>query len=311
MGRIFVYIMEATIQTILVTTDFSSKSDNAVILAAHMAKRHQSRLLLAHSQPSYYLIDHAGKHPVGGTQLEENIKQTQQKLEQICSDLVTNFGIIAEPRLSTLSLLEMVNTLIRQEETDLVVAGTSGRQTMKEFVLGSNSYALLQHSACSLMLVPEDFNGTEFKKILFPVRFEEGLPEKTELSLLIAARNQGEINVLGLGRTEDVIQLRKAVQETRRQLLQQGHPTEGGFAVGTDNAAMIVHHAGESEADIVLLADQDENSWRSFLGDNFFKKIMNGTRVPLLVVKSRLLRAHDTEPDNDAAGFDMTMPVPG
>jgi hypothetical protein len=79
------------------------------------------------------------------------------------------------------------------------------------------------------------------------------------------------------------------------------------FKLCVDNANVIVETAQDEESDIILLADQDENSWKSFMGENFFKKIINGTDVPLFIVKIKGAKIDETP----LSGYDVTLPFPG
>ena len=81
------------------------------------------------------------------------------------------------------------------------------------------------------------------------------------------------------------------------------------FQLSHDNADLITKAANDKNSDIIILADQDEDSWKSFMADNFFKKIINGTDIPLLIVKSKLKKIKNNK--ERIEGYDLTMPIPG
>ena len=175
--------------------------------------------------------------------------------------------------------------------------------------MGSNSYNILLHANCSVLLVPEKFKRTSFKKILFPVRVLNELDQKASLSLLLADKNKGGINLLGVGDPENMNAVRTSYIEMKKNLMLKSTDFVSEFKLSHDNAEIIINAANEKESDIILLADQDENSWKSFMADNFFKKIINKTNVPLFIVKSKLKRL-ETEPEIKD-GYDLTLPIPG
>ena len=301
--------MKSEIQTILFPTDFSAKSKNALKVATKMALRHEAKLLVIHMVHAYYLIDRGGKQVIGSETVQHNIDRALAKLEQLKTAIDVKYQINVETRISTQNIVDSINDLVQSDQVDVVVMGTSGRQKMKQFILGSNSYNVLLHANCSVLLIPESFRKTTFKKILFPVRVQNELDQKASLSILLANKNEGGINLLGVGDPENIVSVKKAYIDMKKNLFLKSADYLSEFKLSHDNAEVIAGAANEKDCDIILLADQDENSWKSFMGDNFFKKMINGTDVPLLIVKSKLKNIkNNSEP---LAGYDLTLPIPG
>jgi len=299
--------MSSPLKTLLVPTDFSAKAENALRLAAEMAVRHGSKIIILHVVHTYYLMDRGGKQVIGSEIVQQSLDAAQLKLEEIRGALQQNFNIEIEIKLSTQGLTDSINELILEENVDLVVLGTSGKQDVKSFILGSNSYNILQYAATSVLLVPETFRKTHFKKILLPVRVENDLDEKAKISLVLAEKNEGGINLLGVADAERLAMIRKSYAEMRKVMQMKGADYVSEFKLCADNADEIVETAQREESDIIVLADQDENSWKSFMAENFFKKMINGTDVPLFIVKTKGERISE-EP---LTGFDVTLPFPG
>ena len=299
--------MSSPLKTLLVPTDFSAKAENALRLATEMAMRHGSKIIILHVVHTYYLMDRGGKQVIGSEIVQQSLDVAQLKLEEIRGALQQNFNIEIEIKLSTQGLTDSINELILEENVDLVVLGTSGKQNVKSFILGSNSYNILQYAATSVLLVPETFRKTHFKKILLPVRVENHLDEKAKISLVLAEKNEGGINLLGVADAERLAMIRKSYAEMRKVMQMKGADYVSEFKLCADNADEIVETAQREESDIIVLADQDENSWKSFMAENFFKKMINGTDVPLFIVKTKGERISE-EP---LTGFDVTLPFPG
>ncbi|SFI61525.1 Nucleotide-binding universal stress protein, UspA family [Kaistella treverensis] len=300
-------MMSSPLKTLLVPTDFSAKAENALRLATEMAMRHGSKIIILHVVHTYYLMDRGGKQVIGSEIVQQSLDVAQLKLNEIRGALQQNFNIEIEIKLSTQGLTDSINELILEENVDLVVLGTSGKQDVKSFILGSNSYNILQYAATSVLLVPETFRKTHFKKILLPVRVENDLDEKAKISLVLAEKNEGGINLLGVADAERLAMIRKSYAEMRKVMQMKGADYVSEFKLCADNADEIVETAQREESDIIVLADQDENSWKSFMAENFFKKMINGTDVPLFIVKTRGERISE-EP---LTGFDVTLPFPG
>jgi len=301
--------MKTEIKKIVVPINFAEKSINALKVAACMAQRHEAKLLVTHVVDTYQLIDRGGKQIIEAETVQQNIDIATLKLEELQTDLQNEYHIDVAIKITTDSILDSVNDLIMKEKVDLVVVGTSGTQKMKQLILGSNSYNMLLYANCSVLLIPEKFRKTSFKKILFPVRVNHELHQKADLSVLLADKNEGDISLVGVGTPNKVLHARKAFMEMKKNLMLQSAEYVSEFHLSDNNANSIAQAAQEKESDIIILADQDENSWKSFMADNFFKKIINGTDVPLLIVKSKLKRIKNNPESFD--GYDVSMPIPG
>ena len=301
--------MKTEIKTILVPTDFSDLSKNALRVAVKMAQRHEAKLIISHTVHTYYMIDRGGKQVIGADTVQENRNTAKTKLLELQTSLHQEFNITIETKISSESILDSINELILSDKVDIVVMGTSGRQKIRQFILGSNSYNILLNANCSVLLIPETFRKTSFKKILFPVRVNHELDQKADLSILLAEKNGGDINLLGVGDLDKMEDVKKDYIAMKRNLMLKSADYESEFQLSHDNAEVIIQAAIDKESDIIILADQDEDSWKSFMADNFFKKMINGTDIPLLIVKSKLDRINN-KPE-DLMGYDITMPIPG
>lgn len=301
--------MKTQIKNILVPVDFTEKSKNALNLAAHMAIRHKAKLFLLHICPTFNLIDRTGKQVIGAETLQENLSNAENELDELKVDLQVNHNISVTTIIKTENLLDTINDLIHTDNVDLVVMGTSGKQNLKQLFLGSNSYTVLQHAHCSVLLVPETFRQTDFKKILFPVRVKSELLEKTDLSILLADKNDGDINLLGVENVNALRNIKETFNEIERNLQLKAASFFSEFKSSDDNAALIAAAAKEKDCDLILLSDQDENSWKSFMADNFFKKVINETEIPLFIVKSPLKKINNKS--ERITNYDVSLPIPG
>ena len=301
--------MKTEIKTILVPTDFSELSKNALKVAVKMAQRHEAKLIITHNVDTYYMIDRGGKQVVGAETVQENRSAAKMKLDELKTSLQEEFNITIEANISSEGILDSINELVQTDQVDIVVMGTSGRQKIRQFILGSNSYNILLNANCSVLLIPETFKKTSFKKILFPVRVNHELDQKAGLSILLAEKNAGGIDLLGVGDLDNMDDVKKDYIAMKRNLMLKSAEYQSEFQLSHDNAEIIIQAAIDKKSDIIILADEDEDSWKSFMADNFFKKMINGTDIPLLIVKSKLARIN--KKPEDLMGYDITMPIPG
>lgn len=301
--------MNTEIKTILVPTDFSAKSDNAVAMATEMAMRHQSRIILFHVINNYYLIDRSGKQVIGTEVVQENTEKAEAALDTLKKSIHEKYSSLqVDIQLKSEHMVNSINDLVVSEDVDLVVMGTKGQQKLKQFILGSFSYSVLSNVHCSVLLIPEEFKKYEFKKILFPVRVLDHLSDKLELTLSLAKKNKSIINLLGISDQNDVKSLTTAYLDVKKKLFIKSADYTSDFLLTEDKAVHISKFSKEENADLIVLNYEDEESWKSFFSENFLKKIINNTEIPLFFLKPKITRKNT---DKDLGNYDITLPYPG
>lgn len=300
-----------SIKTILVTTDFTARSDQAVKVAVHMAKRHHARIILFYNLSSFYIIDRTGMQMVGQETVNENFEQIENSLNLIKEHLQKQYDFTnCTTAIGNNTLINSLNRIIKEESVDLVITGGSGKQGLKELILGSSSYQILTAATCSVLLVPEDSHQLNFKKILVPVRVLDELHEKFDLSKLIAEKNKGTISLLGISPEQEFADIRKAYIGLRKELRRSHIEYDASFIISNDKALEISKVSNDSEFDLIILNYQDEENWKSFFSENFLKRIINKTSVPLLFFKDSNQNNIKTDPEDDM-GYDINLPFHG
>ena len=171
------------------------------------------------------------------------------------------------------------------------------------------SYEILTGSNTSVLLVPEKCRTYTFENILVPVRVLDDLLDKVDISLAIAEKNKGLISLFGISGEDNVREIKSAYEEVRRTLEESSQEFRSQFIMTGEKAIEISEYSKDDDADIIILNYQDENSWRSFFMENFFKQIINNTDIPLFFLKNRYGKKQNLP--NANVGYDITLPHPG
>lgn len=302
--------MQNLISTLLVAVDFTEKSNNAVKMAAHIAARHEARVILLHNITNHAIIDRTGKQVIGAETIDEIYKKTEYALQELELSLKSQYpDLDFNTIIKNSGLVSGINQVVDVESVDLVICGSSGQQNLAQLFLGSLSYQILTEVDSSVLLVPEKCSKYSFDKILVPVRVLEDLTDKIELSVAIAKKNKGIISLLGISNEDDILKIRDAYQRAKTNLAIRSQEYDSQFLLTRDKATQISKFSQEDNADIIILNYKDEDSWKSFFLENFFKQIINHTDIPLLFLKNNKVKVKSDLNDNVA--FDITLPCPG
>lgn len=302
--------MQNSINTILVPTDFTEKSKNALSMAMKMASRHHSRVIVLHNIDNFFVIDKTGKQLLGADIVKDNVKRAEDKLKKLKLSLQAEYPkLFIETVLKNDSLIHGINEVVENEDVDLVVCGMSGQQNFLQVIIGSMSYEILTGSNTSVLLVPEKCRTYTFENILVPVRVLDDLLDKVDISLAIAEKNKGLISLFGISGEDNVREIKSAYEEVRRTLEESSQEYRSQFIMTGEKAIEISEYSKDDDADIIILNYQDENSWRSFFMENFFKQIINNTDIPLFFLKNKYGKKQNLP--NANVGYDITLPHPG
>lgn len=303
-------MMHSSINTILVTTDFSGKSGNAVTMASHMAARHAAHLILFHTVNNYFMTDRTGKQVISSETVQDHYLRAEQSLKDLENSLRAQHPQLnIEILIKNDTLIAGLNEIIGLRDVDVVISGTSGTQKLKQLILGSMSYEILTGAHCSVMLVPETWHKHTFENILVPVRILDNLTEKLDLSMAIAKKNRGVISLLGICAEHDIPEIKSAYLELQKTLAENTRQYHAEFMITRDKAIRISEFSRDDQADLIILNDKDEDSWKSFFSENFFKQMVNNTDVPLFFFRNKNNR--NTGTSDGTSGFDITLPIPG
>lgn len=141
-----------TYQNVLVLTDFSKDSDEAVKTAVDFAKKYQSRLTILNVvRDSYnltYVLSDSEYHQLEG-KLEKHADEQFDKMEATIPEL-TEIGYERKIRTGT----PYVSCLyeIEKGNYDLVFAGSHGRSGLKKAIMGSTAEKVLRRSPISVFV---------------------------------------------------------------------------------------------------------------------------------------------------------------
>lgn len=139
------------LRRVLMPTDFSEPSQEALAYARQVAGRFQAELVLAHVTEKPFVDPNLAE--VDTQAFEDNARQSaQQQLDKTVAALRAA-GLPARGRLLSGVPWNEVVELARQEAADLIVAGTHGYTGLKHILLGSTAERILRHAPCPVVVV--------------------------------------------------------------------------------------------------------------------------------------------------------------
>jgi nucleotide-binding universal stress UspA family protein len=157
--------------TIIVPTDFSPVSINALHYAIGLAEKTGSDILLFNA---FQIPVSLSEIPMTAIPYEDLKKISDQKLQELTDNIhhISSGNIKVE----SLSILGVINTeleaLVKQRNPLAVVMGTKGATGVERIFLGSNTLTAIKTLTCPVIIVPPGAAYAPINKIGFAVDFK-------------------------------------------------------------------------------------------------------------------------------------------
>jgi nucleotide-binding universal stress UspA family protein len=207
-------------KNILLPTDFSDNSWNAIKYALQLFKDHKCHFTLLHTYtPILYQFEYM-QSSTPQFQVLETVKETaKKKLASVLKKIETEFynpNHLFAQTASFNTLSEEINQLYKGKVMDMIIMGTKGASGFKEVLFGSNTVHVLKNAKCPLLAIPTNFSFEAPHEILFPSDYEIDFQEKhIQIIVDMATTYHARVNILNVTHDSD---LSEKQERNRRKL---------------------------------------------------------------------------------------------
>ena len=277
------FIME----NIIVPTDFSKTSKGAYHYALHLADYFDSSINVVHVyHPSY-----DPGYPLG---VNANILILEPKKEMMKQFIHQSEE--GEKPINT--LIDIKNEIIsgfageeivkmsKSEETDLIVMGTTGDNTILEKVFGSISSDVSKHAYCPVLLVPNGSKFRPYRNIAYASDFEKIDGDVMEKIIDFAGRFSAGIHLVDVHENEQ-----KGRYKVTEQLLEQqlnDRLPELKFKMAevesTSIREGINHYAEDNEIDLLVMVTKHRKFLENLFHKSITRQVAVHSKLPILIL---------------------------
>lgn len=173
------------VKNVLFATDFSSTSEAALPYAAAICRHFGSTLHMVHvvSEASLLLMTGGVDYVSMGTIYEDAHTEAKEKLDEIAGRLE---GISQRSYVRHGQVWRNLNSIIEDNQVDMIVLGTHGRTGLGKLLLGSVAEDILRHASCPVLTVGPKVCGRA-KLPAFPKRGHDVAPLELEIQQIVFA----------------------------------------------------------------------------------------------------------------------------
>lgn len=185
------------LKKILVPYDFSANADKAISHAAFMASFLKADLYVVHVINKSELVDIL--LPI--MKLKTNkviVDLVNNRLNDVCLKITKDYGVVPKPIVSTGNITTEIVNLAEENNIDLIVMGTQGKDSKSDLFLGSTAYRLVTKSPIPVMTIKDQVNKKGYQTILLPIDLSDHSRQKVNYAIDMAKALKAKISVLGL-----------------------------------------------------------------------------------------------------------------
>ncbi len=275
---------------ILIPTDFSENSLNAIRYATELFKYGPAEIFLLYAY-SDEVYEEKLKF-VDGV-FEDLQAQAQKKAEESLNALlerVLEFSPNPKHTIHTRAefglLVDSVNDWVEKENIDVVVMGTKGKTADKKITFGSNTLQVIKYVKCPVLAIPSVYGDVHPKHILFSTDFL--LPYKRrELKLLASLAKSFASKIdflyvskfpkLSLRQQDNKAFLEATFSENQIDFIQKH---------GSDVTKSINTYIIENPIDMLVMVNTRHSYLENILYQSTIEKIGLHIDIPFLVMQN-------------------------
>ncbi|MDC7997467.1 universal stress protein [Gilvibacter sediminis] len=163
---------------ILLPTDFSKNSWNAITYAIELMDRESCEFYLLHCYtPNTPVSENLMASQLGIPQLQELKKASEKGLKKLSRQLAFRDESL-DHKFHYLSrhnfLTDAIEDACKEYDIDLIVMGTKGTTDAIDVLLGGNTLAVMEKvRCCPVLAIPNSANFTAMNEIVFPTSYKE------------------------------------------------------------------------------------------------------------------------------------------
>ncbi len=180
---------------ILVPTDFSKEAENALKVAAQLAKKYNSEIFLTHLlELPLSQVDALSSH----SELPEAVffmKLAHKKFEDVLARDYLK-GINVQENVDFNQSFSGIADTAKQNNVDLIIMGSHGASGFKEMFIGSNTEKVVRTSEVPVLVIKNEHSAFDINEFVFASDFKNDSKETYKQATGLAKAFDAKIHLL-------------------------------------------------------------------------------------------------------------------
>jgi nucleotide-binding universal stress UspA family protein len=272
---------------ILVPTDFSEQAENALKVAAKLAKRFNAEIYLLHMLE----LPMQMVNPVGDTRSSDLpealffMKLAKKRFSQMLSQPYLQ-GIKVHETVEFHQAFDGIMETSREHGCDFIVMGSQGATGFKEMFIGSNTEKVVRSSEIPVLVIKNDPGEFVVKNFIFATNLDNHNKKTLKKVVKFAELMEAKLHLVYINTANEFI----TSEETDNYLekfLEGTDFTNYEFHVYNDDSVEqgIMHFANKMKADLIGIATHGRKGLSHFFNGSISEDLVNHSKIPVITFK--------------------------
>lgn len=272
-------------KTILVPTDFSKHAENALKVAAQIAKKNNGNILLLHMLE----LTMSGNDAITEGHDIPELMFFKNAAEDKLDDLM-NADFLNDIDVSSIiqfhKAFEGIIENVKKHQVDLVVMGSHGASGFQEMFIGSNAEKVVRTSTVPVLVIKKDEGEFNVSNLTFASDFSDEVKEPFKKVVDFAKAFDAHVNLLNVTTPNNFIPTRsveKRVKEFMDNFSFDNYSLHIYNDINVEKG--ILHFAKDSNTDIIAMCTHGRKGLSHFLNGSISEDLVNHSKRPVVTFK--------------------------
>lgn len=283
-------------KTILVPTDFSACSANAVKYAIQLSEKTDRKLLFFHST---FLLIPIRSSNVTYLKSVKSEKEKKLKMLSLFIDKVYHSLNIKRDEKNTKflvkfghSVVENINEVINEQFIDLIIIGTHGATGFRKVFVGSNTSNVIERSYCPVLAIPYKYKFKGIKTIAYASSDLDNLKKELKKIIPLSQKLDASLQIVHIA--SDVESLKIKYEKYNSGMFMQSlskhfkYDRMSLYIINGDETNLIQeleNFAKNNKPDVLAMLTHKRNFFEKIFMASKTKEISHELKIPLMALK--------------------------
>lgn len=270
---------------ILVPTDFSEHAEHALKVAAQIARKNSSEIIILHMLE---LPQQTNDAIFGGVSIPETMLFMQKANEMLDKISQSSFleGISVTEFVKMDKPIHGITQISKEQDIDLIVMGSHGSSGVEELLIGSNTEKVVRNSEIPVLVIKKDIPDFKVENIVFASDFTEETKKPFEKLLNFTKYFDAKIHLVSIctpNSFKPTHITEKAIEDFTKGFNLSNFSTH--IYNDTNIEKGIINFSNSINADIIGMCTHGRTGFAHFFNGSISEGLVNHAVRPVITLK--------------------------
>ena len=270
---------------ILVPTDFSKHADNALRVAAQLAKKNNSEIFLLHMLE----LPHQGSDAVsGGSEIPQIMFFKNIAIDRLDALMEADFleGISVSEIIQFEKTFDGIMEISKKNDIDLIVMGSHGASGYEEMFIGSNAEKVIRFSEIPVLVLKNEIPDFKVNNMVFASDFSEEIKKPFKKLIELANVFDAHLNLIMVNTPNNFKSTAVAEKIMSDFIANFDMPKYSSHIYNDVNVEKgILNFASSIDADLIAMGTHGRTGLDHFFNGSISEDLVNHTLRPVVTFK--------------------------